>query len=60
MFFNSIKGINRLISKGMSNNNSKVAIQKNWRSQNLDFLSLSNLSPGQFFWAPTHADIIQF
>ena len=55
MFFNSIKEINRLrkeinrlLSKGMSNIYLKVTIEKNWRSQNFDFLSLKNLSPGQF------------
>ena len=48
MLFSSIKGINRLISKGMSNIYLKVTIEKNWRSQNFDFLSLKNLSPGHF------------
>ena len=62
MFFTSIKEINRLLSKwinklrkeinrvlskGMSNIYLKVTIEKNWRSQNFDFLSLKNLSPGQ-------------
>ena len=42
MFFSSIKGINRLISKGMSNIYLKVTISKNWRSQNFDFLSLKS------------------
>ena len=60
MFFSSIKGINRLISKGMSNIYLKVTIEKNWRSQNFNFLSLKNLSPGQFLRAPSHADIIEF
>ena len=36
MFFSSIKRINRLISKGMSNIYLKVTVEKNWRS------------PGQF------------
>ena len=56
MFFNSVKEINRLrkeinrlLSKGMSNIYLKVTIEKNWRSQNFDFLGLKNLSPGQFF-----------
>ena len=40
MFFSSIKGINKLISKEMSNICLKVTIEKNWRSQNFDFLSL--------------------
>ena len=30
------------------------------RSQNFDFLGLKNLSPSQFWGAPTHADIIEF
>ena len=45
MFFNPIKEINRLrkevnrlISEGLSNIYIKV-IEKNWRSQNFDFLS---------------------
>ena len=60
MFFNSINEINRLrkeinrfrkeinmlLSKGMSNIYLKVTIDKNWRSQNFDFLSLKNLPPG--------------
>ena len=46
IFFSSIKGINRLISKGMSNIYLKVTIEKNWRSQN-NFLSSKNLSSGQ-------------
>ena len=40
MFFSSIKGINKLISKEMSNIYLKVTIEKNSRSQNFDFLSL--------------------
>ena len=42
------KEIDRLLSKGMSNICLKVTIEKNWCSQNLDFLSLKNLSQGQF------------
>ena len=48
MFSSSIKGINRLLSKGIFNIHLKVTIDKNWRSQNFDFLSLKNLSPGEF------------
>ena len=55
MLFNSIKEISRLrkeikrlLSKGMSNIYLKVAIEKNWCSQNFDFPSLKNLSPDQF------------
>ena len=40
MFFRSVKEINRLISKGMSNIYLKVTIEKNWCSQNFVFLSL--------------------
>ena len=32
--------MNRLISKGVPNIYLKVTIEKNWRSQNFDFLSL--------------------
>ena len=35
-------------------------IEKNWCSQNFDFLSSKNLSPGQFWGAPTYADINEF
>ena len=31
----------------MSNVYLKIAIEKNWRSQTFDFISLKNLSPGQ-------------
>ena len=48
MIFSLIAEINKLISKGMSNIYWKVTIEKNWRSQNFDFLSLKNSSPGQF------------
>ena len=34
--------------------------EKNWRSQNFDFLGLKNLSPGQLLGAPTHKDITEF
>ena len=52
--------INILLSKGMSNIYFKVFIEKNWRSQNFEFLSLKNLSPNQFWGAVTHEDIIEF
>ena len=67
MFFDSVKKINRLreeinslLSKRISNIYLKVAIDKNWHSQNFDFLSLKNLSPGQFWGALTHEDITEF
>ena len=44
----------------MSNIYLKITIDKNWCSQNFNFLNLRNLSPGQFLGAPTHADIIKF
>ena len=37
MFFSSVKEINRLISKGMSNIYLKVTFAKNCRSRNFDF-----------------------
>ena len=48
----------------MSDINLNVTIKKNWRSQNFDFLSVKNLSPGQkveqFSPAPSHEDITEF
>ena len=39
----------------------KITIEeKNWRSQNFDFLGLENLSPCQFCGVLTHEDIIEF
>ena len=46
MFFTSIKEINKLLSEGMSNVSLKVTIEKNWLSQNFDFLSSKKSSPG--------------
>ena len=37
---NRLKQINRLLKKGMSNIYLKVTVEKNWRSQNFNFLSL--------------------
>ena len=61
--FNSIKEINRftkeinrLLSKEMSNIYLKVTIE---RFSKFDFLGLKSLSPGQFWGAPTHEDIIK-
>ena len=55
MFFSSMKEINKLLkevnrflSKGMSNIYLEVTIEKNWRTQNLDFLSLVSSPQGQF------------
>ena len=45
----------------MSNTYLKVTIEeKNWCSEDFDRLGLKNLSPGQFWGAPTHEDIIEF
>ena len=60
MVFSLIKGINRLISKGMSNIYLKVTIEKNWPSQNFDFLSLRDLSPGQFSGSSNSRRYIEF
>ena len=65
MFFNLAKErnrlrkeINRLSSKEMANIYLKVTFEeKNWRSQNVSFLSLKNLSPCQFWGVLTHEDI---
>ena len=48
MFFNSVKKINRLLTKGITNIYLKVTIEKNCCSQDFDFISLKNLSPDQF------------
>ena len=50
VFGSLINGINRLISKGVSNIYWKGTIEKEWRFQNFDFLK--NLSPGQFLENP--------
>ena len=60
MFFSSIKEINRLISKRMSDVYLKVTIEKKWHTQNFNFLSLESSSPHQFLGASTHADVIEF
>ena len=44
----------------MSNIYLKVTIEKKRHTQNFDFLRLKVSPPGQFFGAPTHADIIKF
>ena len=44
----------------MSNIYLKVTIKKNKPSQNVDFLSLKNLSPVRFWGGPTHTDINEF
>ena len=44
----------------MSNIYLKITIEKNWRFQNFDFVSLKNWSSVQFFGAPTQADTIEF
>ena len=54
-------GLDRLLSKGMWKFYLKVTIEeKNWPSQNVDFLGFKNLSPGQSWGAPTLEDIIEF
>ena len=60
MFFSSIKGINRLISTGMSNIYLKVALETNWRPQNFNFLSLKKSTPGQFLGTLYYVEIIEF
>ena len=58
MFFNLVKEINKLSSKEMTNIYLKVTIEeKNWRCQNVSFLSLKNLSQCQFWRVLTYEDI---
>ena len=60
MFFSSVKERNRLSSNGMSNIYLKVTIEKKWRTQIFNFVSLKGSSPALFLGeAPTHADIIE-
>ena len=42
----------------MSNIHLKVAVEKNWRAQNLDFLRFKNF-PQLQLTAPTHANVIK-
>ena len=58
--FSSIKEVNGLTSKGMSNIYFKIIIEKNWSSQNFDLLSLKILLQVSFWRAPAHPDIIEF
>ena len=64
-FFNSViekkwkKEINRLLSK-MSNVYLKITIEKKCGSQDFHFFSFKNLSPGLFWGASAHEDIIEF
>ena len=44
----------------MSNIYLTVTIEKSWSPQNFDFVSLNDLSPCQFWGAPTHAGIIEY
>ena len=43
----------------MSNIYLKLPLRRK-TAQNFDFLGVKYLSPGQFWGAPTHADIIEF
>ena len=56
----SIKEINRLLSKGISNIYWKLTTKKIWRSQNFGFLSLKNLSPVQLLGSSNLRIIIEF
>ena len=38
----------------------EVSIEKKWRTQNFDFVSLKFFLQVSFRWTPTHAGIIQF
>ena len=44
----------------MSNIYLTVTIEKSCSPQNFDFVSFNDLSPGQFWGAPTHAGIIEY
>ena len=38
----------------------EVTIEKNWPSQNSDFLSLKKLPPGRFLGSSNYADVVEF
>ena len=57
--FSSVKELNTLskeknkfLIKRMLNIYLKVTIEKNWHTQNFEFLSIKSSSPGQFFRSP--------
>ena len=52
MLFSSVKGINRLISKGMSNIYLEVDIEKNWHFQNFDFSKFKGFASRPIFGEP--------
>ena len=54
--------MNRLLSKGMSNNYLEVTIEKNWSSKfkKINLLSLQNCHQLSFRGAPIHANITEF
>ena len=54
MLFNSIKEINRLLSKEMSNIYLKVIFKEK------NSLKIKNLSPSTFWWTPIQNDIFEF
>ena len=61
MLFSSVKEINRLISKGMSNIYLEVAIEKNfWKLWFSKYLSIKICFKVNFWAAPTYADINEF
>ena len=50
--FVELKKKKQVIVRGMSNTYLKIPNEKNFRSENFDFLSLKNLSAGHFLWNP--------
>ena len=44
-----LKEINRFLSQEMSNICLKVSLEKNWRTQNFNFISLKSSCRGQFW-----------
>ena len=60
MSFTSIKEMNRLLSKGMSNIYLKITSEKTWCSQNFGFLILKICHQVRCCGAQTHADTMEF
>ena len=57
--FVELKKKKQVIVRGMSNTYLKIPNEKNFRSENFDFLSLKTCLQVTFCGTPTHADIIE-
>ena len=56
----SKKEIDKLVSKGMPNNYLNCSFRKKRRSQNFEFPSVKNSSPGQYLTSSNSSGVIRF